>query len=154
MDKDEYYMQKALQQAKKAYIKNEIPIGAIIVKEDKIIAKSYNKKESKNSSLYHAEMDAIYKANKKLGWRLNECTIYTTVEPCPMCMSAIILSRIDRLVYGASDKKTGASDSKIKMQDYDLYHKVEVKSGVLQKEAKDLMESFFKKLREEKKGNG
>ena len=108
----EYYMNKALIEAKKALKKDEVPIGAIIVKDGEIIAKAYNLKESKHDTTKHAELIAIQKASKKLeAWRLNGCEMYTTLEPCPMCAGAIINARIKKIYIGATDEKTGAAGS-------------------------------------------
>lgn len=110
MLKQEKFMNEALKEAKKAYKKEEIPVGAVIVKEGKIIARAYNLKETKTSTIAHAEILAINKASKKLNnWRLTDCQMYVTLEPCPMCAGAIILSRIDKVYIGALDEKTGAA---------------------------------------------
>ncbi len=144
---DEYYMQEALKEAKKAYRIDEVPIGCVIVKEGIIISRGYNKKEKSNDVTAHAEILAIRKASKKLGWRLADCDIFITVEPCPMCMSAIIQSRIRRVIYGASEPKWGACGSKIDLADVDFNHKAEIKKGVLEVPSKELVQQFFKRQR-------
>lgn len=149
---DEKFMKIALKEAKKAEQIGEVPIGAIIVKDGKIIGRGYNKKESKKNTIFHAEILAITNASKKLdSWRLEECTMYSTLEPCPMCMGAIINSRIKRLVYGANDNKSGACGSKLNLNEYNLNHKIEIKIGVCKEECSKILTDFFKGLRDEKK---
>lgn len=145
----EKYMKEALKQAKKAYDKDEVPVGAIIVKDNKIIARSYNLKEIKKDTTKHAEIIAIQKASKKLGaWRLTNCEMYVTLEPCSMCAGAIIQSRIKKLYIGTMDPKTGACGSVYNMlKDYKFNHDVEVEYGILQKECESIIKEFFKKLR-------
>lgn len=147
------YMKEAVKQAKKAELINETPIGAVIVHKNKIIARGYNLRETKKNSLCHAELIAINKASKKLGgWRLPECDLYVTLEPCPMCAGAIIAARLDNVYFGAYDKKTGAAGSKINLFEPNLfYHNVNVIGGVMEDECSTLLKSFFKKLRAEKK---
>ena len=149
----EKYMKEALKQAKQAYNKLEIPVGAVIVKDGKIIAKAHNQKESKNDTTNHAEILAIKKASKKLNsWRLLDCDMYVTLEPCSMCAGALIQSRIRKVYYGASDEKTGACGSVLNLlQDYKFNHTVEVESGVLKTECENILKEFFKKLRELKR---
>ncbi len=149
MNINEKYMKKALLQAKKAYNKMEVPVGAVIVKDGKVIASAYNQKETKFDTTKHAEITAIQKASKKLNsWRLNDCEMYVTLEPCPMCAGAIIQSRIKKVYYGTPDEKTGAVGSKLNLfKDYKFNHKVEVENGILEKECKELLQSFFKELR-------
>lgn len=146
---DEYFMREALKEAKKAYKKEEVPIGAVIVLENKIISRGHNLRESKNNPLYHAEIIAIDKAAKKLKkWRLNGAKLYVTIEPCPMCIGAIINARIDLVAYGAKDEKAGACGSVINIPEIKkLNHKVIIKSGILEKECKNIIQEFFKKLR-------
>ncbi len=153
MTKDILYMKEALRQAKKAYSIGETPIGAVIVQDDKIISRGYNKRETKKNSLMHAEIIAIDKASKKLGgWRLPRCTLYVTLEPCCMCSGAIIQSRIDRVVFGAYDYKAGCAGSKINMFEPGLFnHNADVCGGVLEDECSDMLSSFFKQLREIKR---
>ena len=134
---DEYYMKKAYKEAKKAYKKGEVPVGAIIVNKNKVISKGYNKTEKKHDVTKHAEIEAIQKASKKIkNWRLNECTIYVTMEPCLMCKGAIINSRIQKIVYGVSNKYNKKINSNLK-----------IVQNVCESECKDLLQSFFKRLR-------
>ena len=147
------YMKQALKEAKKAYKKLEVPVGAVIVKDGEIIARAYNQKETKYDTTKHAEILAIQKASKKLGaWRLLDCEMYVTLEPCPMCAGAIINSRIKKLYIGAMDYKTGAVGSKLNLlEDYTFNHKVEVETGVMQEECENILKDFFKDLRNLKK---
>jgi len=152
LDIKEKYMQKAVMQAKKAYNKFEVPVGAIIVKDGKIIASAYNQKESKFDTTKHAEILAIQKASKKLkSWRLIDCEMYVTLEPCPMCAGAIIQSRIKKVYYGISDEKTGAVGSKLNLfRDFKFNHKVEFENSILKDECQNLLQDFFKELRAKK----
>ena len=152
MDK-EYFMKEALKEAKKAFEKEEVPVGAVIVKNGKIIARAHNLKETKNSSICHAEILALQKACKKLGaWRLTDCDMYVTLEPCAMCTGALINSRIRKLYIGTNDEKTGACGSKINLlEDVIFNHKVEINSGLMQNECECLLKKFFMMLRETKK---
>jgi len=149
MEKDILFMKKALKEAKKAYDIAEIPIGAVIVKDDKIIARGYNKREKNNMATSHAEMIAIEKACKKLGtWRLSDCTLYVTLEPCPMCTGAVINARIPRVVFGASDIKSGACGGFCDLSKSNiLNHIFDIEKGILEDECKDILNSFFKELR-------
>ena len=153
MTEQEKYMKEALKQAKKAYEKGEIPVGAIIVKEHKIIARAYNEKEYKLDTTKHAEILAIQKASKKLkAWRLQDCDMYVTLEPCSMCAGALIQARIRKLYIGTMDKKTGACGSVLNLlEDYTFNHKVEVERGILQKDCESILKNFFKEIREKKK---
>ena len=153
-DIKEKFMKEALKEAKKAYEKLEIPIGAIIVKDNKIIARGYNLKEEKQSSIKHAEIIAIEKASKKLkNWRLNDCEMYVTLEPCSMCAGAIINSRIKKVYIGALDERAGACGSKLNLlQDYEFDTKVEIENGILEEDCREILQKFFKALRESKKG--
>lgn len=153
MTEQEKYMKEALNQAKKAYEKGEIPVGAVIVKEHKIIARAYNEKEYKLDTTKHAEILAIQKASKKLkAWRLQDCDMYVTLEPCSMCAGALIQARVRKLYIGTMDKKTGACGSVLNLlKDYTFNHKVEVESGILQKDCENILKNFFKELREKKK---
>ena len=132
----EKFMKEALKQAQKAYDKLEVPVGAVIVKDGKIIARAYNQKEEKNDTTNHAEILAIKKASKKLeSWRLLDCDMYVTLEPCSMCAGALIQSRIRKVYIGASDEKTGACGSVLNLlEDFKFNHKVEVEKGVMQEE--------------------
>lgn len=146
-------MKAALKEAKKAYDKLEVPVGAVIVKDRKIIARAHNLKETKNDTTKHAEILAIQKASKKLNsWRLIDCEMYVTLEPCSMCAGALINSRIKKVYIGASDQKTGAVGSVFNLlEDYTFNHKVEYEKGVLQDECESILKEFFKKLRKNKK---
>ena len=153
MTENEKFMKQALNQAKKAYLNDEIPVGAIIVKENKIIAKAYNEKENKHDTTKHAEILAIQKASRKLqSWRLTDCEMYVTLEPCSMCAGALIQARLKKVYIGTMDSKTGSCGSKLNLlHDYEFNHKVEIQTGVLQKECEELLKKFFKELREKKK---
>jgi tRNA(adenine34) deaminase len=150
---EESFMKEALKEAKKAYDKLEVPVGAVIVKDGKIIARAHNVKESKNDTTKHAEIIAISKASKKLeSWRLIDCEMYVTLEPCSMCAGALINSRIKKVYIGTMDNKTGACGSVLNLlEDYTFNHKVEVETGILQEECEDLLKKFFKELRALKK---
>ena len=153
MRSDESFMKQAVKQAKKAYDKLETPIGCVIVHEDKIIARGYNKRNMKKNTLAHAEILAINKASKVLGdWRLEDCTMYVTLEPCPMCAGAIVQARIPRVVIGSMNPKAGCAGSVLNLLQQDgLNHQVEVTKGVLAEECSGLMTSFFRELRKKKK---
>ena len=142
-------MNLALKEAKKAELIDEVPIGAVLVKDDKVISKGFNVRESKNDALGHAEMVVIKKANKKLkSWRLDEMTLYVTIEPCIMCGGAIIQSRIKRVVYGAKDTKGGCFGSSINILEADnINHHPEVVGGVLENECSEIIKEYFKKKR-------
>ncbi len=141
-------MLEALKEAKIAFDCCEVPVGAVIVKDGKIIARGHNMREQKQNALSHAETEAINNACKKLGsWRLDECELYVTLEPCPMCTGAIINARIKTLVFGAFDSAAGCVDSVINLCDYPLGHKVEVYAGICEDECKALLQEFFKNLR-------
>ena len=156
MNEKELFMKEALKEAKKAYRKLEIPVGAVIVKDGEIIARAHNQKETKLDTTKHAEMIAIQKASKKLEqWRLLDCEMYVTLEPCTMCAGAIINSRIKKIYIGTSDEKTGAVGSVLNLfDDYTFNHKVEYEKGILQKECEELLKKFFKELREMKNLEG
>lgn len=146
---NEKYMKEALKEAKKAYEEDEIPVGAVIVKDGKIIARAYNKKEQKKDTICHAEILAIQKASKKINaWRLSGCTMYVTLEPCPMCAGALVNSRIDKVVFATPDEKTGACGSVLNLlEDYKFNHIVEVENGVMKNESETMLKEFFKDLR-------
>ena len=146
-------MKEALKEAKKAYDKLEVPVGAVIVKDGKIIARAHNLKETKYDTTKHAEILAIQKASKKLNsWRLIDCEMYVTLEPCSMCAGALINSRIKKVYIGASDPKTGAVGSVFNLlEDYTFNHKVEYEKGVLQDECESILKEFFRKMRNVKK---
>ncbi len=142
------FMKEAINEAKKAYSDGEVPVGAVIVKDGKIIAKGRNHREQKQNALSHAEIEAINSACKALGsWRLDECELYVTLEPCPMCTGAIINARIKKVVFGAFDSSMGCMDSVINLCDYPLGHKVEIYAGICEDECKALLQDFFQKLR-------
>ncbi|SFD72102.1 tRNA-adenosine deaminase [Lentibacillus persicus] len=149
MEKNTAYMQAAIDQAKKAESLNEVPIGAVVVYQDEIIASGYNLRESSQTTLSHAELIAIEKANQKIGsWRLEDCTLYVTLEPCPMCAGAIVQSRIERVVFGAPDPKAGCAGTLMNLlQDDRFNHQVDVAGGVLEDECSALLTDFFRKLR-------
>ena len=149
----EFFMREALKEAKKAYNKLEIPVGAVIVKDGEIIARAHNLKEEKKDTTKHAEILAIQKASKKLEtWRLNDCEMYVTLEPCPMCAGALIQSRIKKVYIGTMDEKTGACGSVLNLlEDFKFNHKVEVEKGILKEECEKILKEFFIKLREYKK---
>lgn len=145
-------MQKALELAKISAAEGEVPVGAIIVKGDEIVGTGRNRREYGKNALYHAEIEAIDNACKTLGgWRLWECDMYVTLEPCPMCAGAIINSRIKTVYYGASDLKAGSFGSVVDFNSLPYNHKPEIVSGVMQDEARELLSDFFKGLREKKK---
>ena len=153
MKDKEKFMKEALKEAKKAYDKLEVPVGAVIVKNGKIIARSHNLKETKKDTTKHAEILAIEKASKKLGaWRLLDCDMYVTLEPCSMCAGAIINARIKKLYIGTLDDKTGAAGSVLNLfEDYKFNHNVEIEKGILEKECEKILKEFFKDLRKKKK---
>lgn len=141
-------MKAALKEAQKAYAIGEVPVGCVIVKDDKIIARGYNKREKNQCVTDHAEIITINKACKKIGsWRLEDCDIYITLEPCPMCSGAIIQSRIKNLYFGAYDLKTGAAGSVFNLFDYPFNHKVCVTGSILEEECSSIIKDFFKELR-------
>ena len=146
-------MEHALKEAEKAYKKLEVPVGAVIVKEGKIIARAHNQKETKTDTTKHAEIIAIQKASKKLqSWRLIDCEMYITLEPCSMCAGAIINSRIKKIYIGAMDKKTGAAGYVLNLfEDYKFNHKVKVEKEVEKNKCEKILKKFFKELRENKK---
>ena len=150
--KTEYYMSLAYKEAKKAYKKLEVPIGAVIVKDDIVIAKAHNLRESKNNSLAHAEILCINKACKKLhSWRLDDCQMYVTLEPCPMCSGAIIQSRINKVYIGTKDLKNGAVESITNLFECNFTNKVEYEIGILQDKCSKILSEFFKELRKKNK---
>ncbi|MDQ7798379.1 MAG: tRNA adenosine(34) deaminase TadA [Candidatus Edwardsbacteria bacterium] len=146
---DTYFMQRALKLAQTAALINEVPVGAVVVHDHKIIGRGRNQVEARKDASQHAELTALKQAAKKLGrWRLGGCTLYVTLEPCSMCAGAMVLSRIDRLVYAASDPKAGACGSVFNIvEDKRLNHLVTVEGGLLAKEASQLLKDFFKKRR-------
>lgn len=153
MEDKEKFMKEALKEAQKAYNKEEVPVGAVIVKDNKIIARAHNLKETSLNAVSHAEILAIQKACKKLGsWRLTDCDMYVTLEPCAMCSGALINARIRKLYIGTNDPKTGACGSKLNLlEDVTFNHKIEIERNVLQKECETILKDFFKFLRERNK---
>ena len=149
MTQDEKYMKEALKQAKKAYELGEVPIGCVIVFEDKIIARGYNKRNWKKNTLAHAEILAINKASRVLGdWRLEGCTMYVTLEPCQMCAGAIVQARITEVVMGSMNPKAGCGGSILNILEMpEFNHQVQVKRGVLAEECTQMLTTFFKELR-------
>lgn len=148
---DEKFMLLALEQAKIAYKENEVPIGAVVVKNGEVVGKGYNRRENGKNALYHAEIMAIDDACKNLGgWRLWECDLYVTLEPCPMCAGAIINSRIKKVVYGSADYKAGSCGSIINIFSLPYNHKPDCVGGVLSLECSELLSDFFKNLRKKK----
>ncbi len=149
MNNDEKFMREAIRQAKKAALAGDVPIGCVIVKEDKIIAGGYNKRNAKKTTLAHAELLAIEKASKKLGdWRLEECTMYITLEPCQMCAGAIVQARIPKVVVGAMNQKAGCAGSVLNLFQIPAFnHQVEFEHGVLEEECSAILSDFFRELR-------
>ena len=145
----EKFMKEALKEAEKAYKKLEVPVGAVLVKDGKIIARGHNQKETKTDTTKHAEIIAIQKASKKLkAWRLLDCEMYVTLEPCAMCAGAIINSRIKKVYIGTKDNKTGAVGSVLNLfEDFTFNHKVESEIGLMQDECEKILKQFFKELR-------
>ncbi len=149
----EMYMKEAYRLAKKAYRQEETPIGCVIVRDDRIIGKGYNRRNKKKNSLAHAEIMAISQACRKVGdWRLEDCTMYVTLEPCPMCAGAIVQARMPLVVIGARNPKAGCAGSVINILDMEGFnHRVELVEGVMREECEQLMTGFFKELRDKKK---
>lgn len=153
MTQDEKFMKEAIKQAKKAYAIGDVPIGCVIVYENKIIARGYNKRNRNKTTLAHAELLAIAKATRKMGdWRLEGCTMYVTLEPCQMCAGAIVQARMDRVVIGSMNPKAGCAGSVINLlQMKQFNHQVELEKGVLEEECSVLLSEFFRELRKKKK---
>ena len=150
---DEKYMRQAIRQAKKAYELDETPIGCVIVREGKVIGRGYNRRNTDKNPLAHAEITAIRKASRKLGdWRLEECTLYVTLEPCQMCAGAIVQSRVARVVAGCMNPKAGCAGSILNLLDMkEFNHQVQLETGVMEEECSALMKEFFKELRMKQK---
>lgn len=148
-NRDIYYMKEAIRQAKKAAILNEVPIGCVIVKDDVIISRGYNRRNTDHSTLSHAEISAIRKASRKLNdWRLEDCTLYVTLEPCQMCAGAIVQARIKRVVVGSMNPKAGCAGSILNiLQMKEFNHQVELVTGIMKEGCSDLLKAFFRKLR-------
>ncbi len=148
---DEFFMKEALKEAKKAYDRDEVPVGCVIVKNNEIIARGFNHREKSNTVFSHAEIIAMDKACKKLdSWRLDGCEVYVTLEPCVMCSGAMIQARVKRLIYGSLEPKFSSHQSILNLFEYPFNHIVEIESGVLAEESSRLLKRFFQKLREEK----
>ena len=150
---DEKFMKQAIKQAEKAYAIGEVPIGCVIVHDGKVIGRGYNRRTIDKNTLAHAELMAIRKASKKLNdWRLEECTMYVTLEPCQMCSGAIVQSRMTRVVIGCMNPKAGCAGSILNLlQMEEFNHQVELETGVLEEECSQMMKAFFRELREAKK---
>ncbi|MBQ2932197.1 MAG: tRNA adenosine(34) deaminase TadA [Clostridia bacterium] len=153
MTPDEKYMRAAIREAKKAYALEEVPIGCVIVQNDKIIARGYNRRNTDKNTLAHAELAAIRKASRKTGdWRLEDCTMYVTLEPCQMCAGAIVQSRLGKVVIGSMNPKAGCAGSVLNLlQMKEFNHQVEMVKGVLEEECSAMLSAFFQELREKKK---
>ena len=148
-DNDLFFMKKAIEIAQTAAENDEVPVGAVVVKDGEIIAVSGNKRETNGDATAHAETEAIRQACEKLGrWRLSDCELYVTLEPCPMCAGAILNAKINRVVYGAKDPRGGALGSLIDLRSYPFYHKPRVECGIMADECKALLREFFVKKRE------
>lgn len=149
MCEDERYMREALRQARKAYALGEVPIGCVLVQDGKIIARGYNRRNTDKCTLAHAEITAIRKASKRTGdWRLEDCVLYVTLEPCPMCAGAIVQARIPRVVVGCMNPKAGCAGSVLNLLDEPGFnHQVEMTKGVLEEECSVMLSTFFKELR-------
>lgn len=155
MENDIKFMRLALEQAKIAYSLGEVPVGAVVVKDGVVVGKGYNRRETDKNALVHAEILAIDEACKALGgWRLWECELYVTLEPCPMCAGAIINSRIKRLIYGAADKKAGSIESVVKMLELPYNHRPPAVGGVLAEECSEILKSFFREMRKKNRVGG
>jgi len=156
MNADEKYMRAAVREARKAYALKEVPIGCVIVKDDRIIARGYNRRNTDGSTLSHAEMSAIRKACRKLGdWRLEDCIIYITLEPCPMCAGAIVQARIREAVIGCMNPKAGCAGSVMNLLQTDGFnHRTEIRTGVLEEECSTMLKNFFMEIRKEKGCSG
>ena len=153
MTQDEKYMKAAIRQAKKAYALDEVPSGCVIVQNDKIIARGYNRRNTDKNALAHAEIAAIRKASKKTGdWRLEDCTMYVTLEPCQMCAGAIVQSRMKKVVIASMNPKAGCGGSIINLLQMERFnHQVEMEIGVCQEECSSMLSQFFRDLRKRKK---
>lgn len=153
MTQEEKYMKAAIREARKAYALDEVPIGCVIVQNDRIIARGYNRRNTDKNTLAHAEISAIKKATKKTGdWRLEDCTMYVTLEPCQMCAGAIVQSRLSKVVIGSMNPKAGCAGSVINLlQMKQFNHQVEIVKGILEEECSSMLSRFFQELREKKK---
>lgn len=153
MTEDEYFMREALRQARKAEKLDEAPIGCVLVKEGKVIARGYNRRNTDKNTLSHAELNAIRRASRREGdWRLEECTMYVTLEPCQMCAGAIVQARIPRVVIGSMNAKAGCAGSVLNLLQMEAFnHQVEITRGVLEEECSAMLSDFFRRLRIKKK---
>ena len=153
MNNHDKYMKAAIAQAKKGYALNEVPIGCVIVYEDKIIARGYNRRNTDHNTLSHAELNAIRKASRYLGdWRLEGCTMYITLEPCQMCAGALVQARMSEVVIGSMNTKAGCAGSVLNLLNMEEFnHQVNVTYGILEEECSIMLTEFFKELREKKK---
>ena len=153
LQEKEFFMREALKEAQKAYDQAEVPIGAVVVLNGEIIGRGHNLREKEQDATLHAEIKAIRQANQHLGsWRLEDCELFVTLEPCPMCIGAMILARMKRVVFGAFDPKAGTAGTFMNLlQDSRFNHQVEVEQGVLEDECKEILQQFFKGLRERNK---
>ena len=152
MTTDEKYMKEALKQAKKAYALEETPIGCVIVRDNRIIARGYNRRNTDKSPLAHAEIAAIKRASKKTGdWRLEDCTLYVTLEPCQMCAGAIVQARMKRVVVGCMNPKAGCAGSVLNLLQMEAFnHQAALTTGILEEECSQMMKQFFRELRQKK----
>ena len=145
-------MKRAIELAEEAALEGEVPVGAVIVRNGEIVSEGRNRRETGKNAVYHAELTAIYEACRKLnGWRLHECDLYVTLEPCPMCAGAIINSRIKRVFFGAYDRKAGSCGSVINLFELDYNHRPELIGGMMEEECSEILSEFFKKLRKKRK---
>lgn len=153
LTEEEKYMKEAIRQARKAWKLQEVPIGCVIVREGKIIARGYNRRNTDKNTLAHAELQAIRKASRVVGdWRLEDCTMYITLEPCQMCAGAIVQARIPRVVIGSRNPKAGCAGSVLNLLQVPAFnHQVELTEGVLEEECSSMLSSFFRELRERRK---
>ncbi|MGY3708641.1 tRNA adenosine(34) deaminase TadA [Granulicatella adiacens] len=153
LQEKEFFMREALKEAQKAYDQEEVPIGAVVVLNGEIIGRGHNLREKEQDATLHAEIKAIRQANQHLGsWRLEDCELFVTLEPCPMCSGAMILARMKKVIFGAFDPKAGTAGTFMNLlQDSRFNHQVEVEQGILEDECKDILQQFFKGLRERNK---
>ena len=153
MEREEKYMKMAIAQAKKAWKIDEVPIGCVIVFQDKVIARGYNRRNTDKNTLSHAELNAIRKASRKLGdWRLDDCEMYITLEPCQMCSGAIVQSRIKKVYIGCMNPKAGCAGSVLNLLQVEKFnHKVIIENGILEEECSNMLKSFFREIREKKR---
>ena len=153
LQEKEFFMREALKEAQKAYDQEEVPIGAVVVLNGEIIGRGHNLREKEQDATLHAEIKAIRQANQHLGsWRLEDCELFVTLEPCPMCSGAMILARMKKVIFGAFDPKAGTAGTFMNLlQDSRFNHQVEVEQGVLEEECQEILRSFFKGLRERNK---